>query len=63
VNTPPLLDKLLDVGEEFYTYAYWIGFISSEMDPAFPPKITYRLVLIVRRVVKWVLRLISRYGL
>jgi uncharacterized protein (DUF362 family) len=63
VNMPPLLDKLLDVGEEYYTYAYWIGFISSEMDPAFPPKITYRSVLILRRAVKWVLWLISRYGL
>jgi len=63
VNVPPLLDTLLNVGEEYYTYANWIGFITSDMDPAFPPKVTYRFVLIVRRVVKWVLWLLSRYGL
>lgn len=63
VNVPPLLDKFLDVGEEYYTYANWVGFISSEMDPAFPPKVTYRFTLSVRRFMKWILRLLSRYGL
>jgi hypothetical protein len=54
---------MMDVGEEYYTYANWLGFISSEMDPAFPPKIRYRSVLFVRRVMKRILRLLSRYGL
>lgn len=63
LNVPPLLDKLLDVGEEYHTYANWLGFISSDMDPAFPPKITFRFTLIVRRLVKWILKLLSRYGL
>ncbi|HSG17553.1 MAG TPA: DUF362 domain-containing protein [Anaerolineae bacterium] len=62
-NVPALIDKMMDVGEEYYTYANWLGFISSEMDPAFPPKIRYRSVLFVRGVMKHVLRLLSRYGL
>ena len=63
VNVPDLLDKMLDVGEEYYTYSNWLGFISSEMDPAFPPKIRYRSVLFLRRAMKRILRVISRYGL
>jgi uncharacterized protein (DUF362 family) len=63
VNVPPLIDKMLDVGEEYYTYSNWLGFISSEMDPAFPPKIRYRSVLFLRRLVKRGLALISRFGL
>jgi uncharacterized protein (DUF362 family) len=63
VNVPPLLDKLLDVGEESYTYANWIGFLSSDMDPVFPPRTTFRFTLFVRQVLKKILRLISRYGL
>lgn len=63
VNVPDLLDKMLDIGEEYYTYANWLGFISSEMDPAFPPKIRYRSVLFLRRAMKRILRVISRYGL
>ncbi|UCG23277.1 MAG: DUF362 domain-containing protein [Chloroflexota bacterium] len=62
-NVPDLLDKMMDVGEEYYTYANWLGFISSEMDPAFPPKIRYRSVLFIRRIMKHILRLLSRYGL
>jgi len=62
-NVPDLIDKMMDVGEEYYTYANWLGFISSEMDPAFPPKIRYRTVLFIRGVMKHILRLLSRYGL
>jgi uncharacterized protein (DUF362 family) len=62
-NVPALLDKLLDVGEEYYTYANWIGFISSDMDSAFPPKVTYRFTRFLRRVMKAVLKVVSRYGL
>ncbi len=62
-NMPDLIDKMMDVGEEYYTYANWLGFISSEMDPAFPPKIRYRSVLLIRGVMKRILRLLSRYGL
>ncbi len=62
-NVPDLIDKMMDVGEEYYTYANWLGFMSSEMDPAFPPKIRYRSVLLARRVMKRVLRLMSRCGL
>ena len=62
-NVPDLIDKRMDVGEEYYTYANWLGFISSEMDPAFPPKIRFRSVLFVRRIMKRVLRFLSRHGL
>lgn len=62
-NMPDLIDKMMDIGEEYYTYANWLGFISSEMDPAFPPKIRYRSVLFIRGVMKRILRLLSRYGL
>jgi len=62
-NVWDLIDKLMDVGEEFYTYANWMGFISSEMDPAFPPKIRYRSVFFIRRIMKRILRLLSRFGL
>ncbi len=63
VNMPDLIDKMMDVGEEYYTYSNWLGFISSDMDPAFPPKIRYRSVFFVRRIMKRILRLLSRFGL
>ena len=62
-NVPPLVDKMLDVGEEHYTYANWLGFISSDMDPAFPPKIRSHSILFIRRIMKRILRFLSRYGL
>lgn len=62
-NMYTLIDKILDIGEECYTFAYWIGFISSSMDPAFPPKIRHRFALWVQRIIKSILRLISRFGL
>ena len=62
-NVPPLLDKWLDIGEEYYIYANWIGFISSNMDPAFPPKASRRITLFLRRIVTAILRLLSRFDL
>ena len=62
-NMYPLVDKLLDMGEEWYTFAYWIGFISSSMDPAFPPKVSHRFALWVQRLNTRILKLISRFGL
>lgn len=63
VNLPPLADKMMDIGEEFYTISNFMGFLSSDMDPYFRPKTTYRLVRGMRRVMKWLLRQMSRYGL
>lgn len=63
VNLPPLLDKWLDVSEEHYIYANWLGFISSDMDPAFPPKVSHRITLFIRQIVTAILRLLSRLGL
>ena len=63
VNVPPLLDRILDFSEEYYVYANWIGFISSDMDPAFPPKIKYRFVNFTRKIANSFMRLISRLGL
>ncbi len=61
VNVIPLIAELLDVGEEYYVYANWLGFMSSDMDPAFPPKVTHRIARLMRRVVTWALRLLSRF--
>jgi hypothetical protein len=61
-NMYPLVDKMLNIGEECYTFAYWIGFISRSIYPAFPPKIRHRFALWVPRINKWILRLISRFG-
>jgi len=63
VNLPPLLDRWLDVGEEYYTYANWLGFVSSDMDAAFSPKVSHRFTLFARRIVTAILRFLSRLGL
>jgi uncharacterized protein (DUF362 family) len=63
VNMPPLVDKVMDFGEEFYSYSNIMGFLTSDMDPYFSPKTTFRLARGLRRVMKWILRQISRYGL
>jgi uncharacterized protein (DUF362 family) len=60
-NVSPIIDQILDVGEESYVCANWIGFLSSDMDSAFPPKITHRFALFIRRVVTSLLRIFSRY--
>ncbi len=60
VNIPRNLDKFIDMGEENYTYLDWISSISSEMEPAFPPKTTHRLTLFARRVFTRVLQIVSR---
>lgn len=60
VNIPRNLDKFIDIAEENYTYLDWVSSISSEMEPAFPPKPTHLLTLFARRVFTWILRLISR---
>ena len=60
VNIPRNLDKFLDIGEENYTYLDWVSSISSEMEPAFPPKPTRRFTLFARRLFTRFLRLVSR---
>lgn len=62
VNIPRNLDKFIDIGEENYTYLDWVSSISSEMEPAFPPKPTHRLTLLARWVFARISRLVSRLG-
>lgn len=59
-NVSPLIDMIVDVGEEGYVYANWLGFISSSMDPTFPPKTRHRLSLFIRTIVTAALRFLSR---
>ncbi|MFQ6136181.1 MAG: DUF362 domain-containing protein [Candidatus Hydrothermarchaeales archaeon] len=64
-NVPPLVDKFLDIGEEWYSLSNWLGFLSSDMDPEFPIKvesssIKHKIVLKLRPVVLRILRLISK---
>ncbi len=63
-NVPPLLDKFMDVGEEWYGPSNWLGFVSSGIDEeAFPKKpmsgIGYRVGMLLRPIVLRVLRIIS----
>jgi hypothetical protein len=51
---------IVDVGEEGYVYANYLGFISSSMDPTFPPKTRHRLSLFIRTIVTAALRFLSR---
>lgn len=49
-TTPMVTFHVVDIKDDNKFKA--LGFISSEMDPSFPPKIRYRPVLFLRRVVK-----------
>lgn len=62
-NIPPLVDKLVDKGEEFYNPANLMGFITSDMDDYFKPKIKNRFLLAVRKVLTRILRIFSRADL
>jgi len=59
-NVPEHMDKFFNIGEEWYKTSYWLGFLSSEMDPIlFPNKIRTTFVLAVRRIVLAILKLVS----
>lgn len=63
-NVPPILDKIMDVGEEWYGLSNWLGFVSTGIDKeAFPIKpqtgIGYRISKLLRPVVLRILRIIS----
>lgn len=59
-NISPLVDKFMDIGEEFYTITNWLGFFSIEMDPAFPRKIRSPFLLALNRITTYILRIFSR---
>ena len=58
---PEHLDEFFNLGEEWYGFFNFMGFISAEMDPSFPPKWRSRFVLWVRSIFLNILKLISRY--
>ncbi|MFW9778503.1 MAG: DUF362 domain-containing protein [Candidatus Heimdallarchaeota archaeon] len=60
INVPPFMDKFMDVGEEFYHVSNKLGFISSEMDPFFPPKTTNPIVRGIRWLFLKIARIFSR---
>ncbi|MFQ5639853.1 MAG: DUF362 domain-containing protein [bacterium] len=60
VNVPPLMDKIMDVGEESYIFTNWIGLISSNMDPFFRQKMTHKITRFIQRVMRAILKFISR---
>ncbi len=60
-NVPPGMEHILNYGEEWYGLSNLMGFLSSEMDPAFPPKITSRLTLALRSIILRILKTISLY--
>ena len=60
-NVPEHLDEFFNLGEEWYGFFNFMGFISAEMDPSFPPKWRSRFVLWVRSIFLNILKLISRY--
>ena len=64
-NVPAIVDRVMDVGEEWYSLSNWLGFVSSGIDKeAFPIKprstIGYRIGLLLRPVVLRILRIISK---
>ncbi len=58
-NCPEHIDDILNMGEEWYGFSNWLGFISSEMDPMFPKKVKGIFTLTMRRVFLLFLRIIS----
>ncbi|MCX9073879.1 MAG: DUF362 domain-containing protein [Candidatus Methanoperedens sp.] len=60
-NVPPGMDHILNYGEEWYGFSNLMGFLSSEMDDAFPVKFTSRVILAIRRFFLWILKGISVY--
>ena len=58
-NVPPGIDQVLNYGEEWYGLSNMLGFISSEMDPFFPIKITSRITITIRRIFLWISKAIS----
>lgn len=59
-NVPPGVEHVLNYGEEWYGLSNFLGFLSSEMDPAFPMKPRYRVAFGLRRATLSLLKLISR---
>lgn len=60
-NVPEHIDDFFNLGEEWYGFFNFMGFMSAEMDPAFPPKWRNRVVLRLRRIFLAFLKIISRY--
>lgn len=60
-NVPPGMEHILNYGEEWYGLSNLMGFLSSEMDKAFPPKITSRITLWLRNIILKILKTISIY--
>ncbi|SNQ59230.1 DUF362 domain-containing protein [Candidatus Methanoperedens nitratireducens] len=60
-NVPEHLDDFFNLGEEWHGFFNFMGFVSAEMDPSFPPRMRSRLVLGIRRMFLSILKLISRY--
>jgi len=61
-NVPLYINHIFNIGEEFYKFSNFFGFVSSDMDPAFPLKEgRSRIDLAMRQVVLKILRLISKY--
>jgi uncharacterized protein (DUF362 family) len=58
-NVPEHIDTIFNMGEEFYGFSNWLGFVSSEMDPVFPMKVTAVFTLGFRWIFLGVLRLVS----
>ncbi|MFQ5974838.1 MAG: DUF362 domain-containing protein [Candidatus Hydrothermarchaeales archaeon] len=63
-NVPPLFDKFLDVGEEWYGLSNWLGFVSTGIDEkAFPIKdqtgIKYWISVLLRPLRPVVLRILK----
>jgi uncharacterized protein (DUF362 family) len=59
-NVPPGVDHLLNYGEEWYGFSNLMGFLSSEMDPAFPMKPRYRIAFALRRSTLSLLKLVAK---
>ncbi len=60
-NVPPGIEHILNYGEEWYGFSNMLGFLSSEMDSAFPVKTTSRIILAIRRFILRILKAISLY--
>lgn len=58
-NVPPGLDMLMDYAEEWYDLSNQIGFISSEMDEAFPQKPISWISRALRRITLRIMKFIS----
>jgi uncharacterized protein (DUF362 family) len=60
-NIPKHIDKILNLGEEWYSFSNLLGFISSDMDPMFPVKMRWKIFLGIRRITIAILNWISKH--